>query len=84
MNTIDKISKEFIGITEYVKDVVKSNLATSALKNSLNESQLSSLIQVVESSINTGVQKAIPNFQKNIKIILSENTQPTAVVNKKK
>ena len=82
MNTVDKISKEVINLTEYAKDVVKNNLATSPLKGQLKleESQLTSLIQLIDVSITSGIQKGLPNLQKNIKKIIQE--APSSAVKK--
>lgn len=79
MNTVDKISKEVMNLTEYVKDVVKTNLTSNSTKAQfgLEENQLSSLIQLIEVSIATGAQRGLPNLQKSIKKIIQEELSTT-------
>lgn len=79
MNTVDKISKEIISLTEYAKDVVKNNITSSPLKGQLKleDSQLNSLLQLIDMSITSGIQKGLPNLQKNIKKIMEESSTNT-------
>jgi hypothetical protein len=79
MNTVDKISKEVISLTEYAKDVVKNNLTSGPLKGQfkLEDNQISSLLQLIDVSITSGIQKGLPNLQKSIKKIIEESSTNT-------
>ena len=80
MNQVDKISKEALNLLNYSKDVAANNLTSlnkeGKLSPPLNESQLQTIVSVLESSFSQGFQKGLTNFQKSIKVTLeSEKTQ---------
>lgn len=87
MNKINKLSKELLGIVEYSKEVIKSNLLLSNEKNTFNkltDAQLYSVIDLVNVSLSQGVQKALPTFQKVVEDTLSETKKVTLESSKKK
>lgn len=87
MNKTNKLSKELLGIVEYSKEVIKSNLLLSNERNTvdkLTEAQLSTVINLVNVSLSQGVQKALPTFQKVIEDTLSEKNSTLDLTNNKK
>jgi len=77
MKTVDKISKETLGLVEYSKDLTKSNLvnfnSNGEIKTPLSEEQLQSVYSLIDASISQAFQRSLPSFQKNVESILSSN-----------
>lgn len=77
MNSVDKISRETKVIIENAKDTFVQNLVGAARTNkiSLDDSQLSSIINLLNISVDESFQKAIPVFQRTVKSFISSKTE---------
>ena len=88
MNTIDKISKDVLGLFEYSKDVIKINLTnsdfTNAITPKLTNEQLSGLFKLIDLSIDQSFQKGITTFQKAVKNNVSNDASTLKDLDAKK
>lgn len=86
MNKVDKMSKEVLGIVEYCKEVVRTNLVSfnNNQKDKLTEAQINETLNIVNLSLSQGSQKAIPVFQKVLSSVLNETTKEAVEASKKK
>ena len=69
MNKVDRISKDAKILIDSAKDTVSNNFV-SAVKSSslsLSESQLASVLNLVNVCLQEGYQKALPYFQNSVK-----------------
>lgn len=86
MNQVDKISKEVLNLLNYSKDVATNNLTSlnkeGKLNPPLNESQLQTIVSLLDSSFTQGFQKGLTNFQKSVKNVM-ESEKVTAKTSKK-
>lgn len=76
MSNTNKLSKEVLNLSQFLKDTVRQNVTNHFLegKLQLNENQLRSLLELLDSSIDSGTQKGLPNFQRTAKLLDEENS----------
>ena len=70
MNTTDKISKELLSLTSFIRDNTKKNIVETFQKGQLTskEDELKNLLFLVDSTIENSFQKALNNFQKSVNV----------------
>jgi len=75
MSNTNKLSKEVLNLSQFIKDTVRQNVTTSVLegKLQLNELQLKSLLTLIDGSIDHGTQKGLPSFQRTAKFLEEES-----------
>jgi hypothetical protein len=75
MSNTNKLSKEVLNLSQFLKDTVRQNVTNSFLegKLQLNELQLKSLLSLIDGSIDQGTQKGLPSFQRTVKLLDEEN-----------
>ena len=87
MNQTDKIAREVLNLLNYSKDVATTNLHkannSGLVEPRLTDEQITSVVGLLETSLNQGYQKAISSFQKSVKTVIEEKTTTTESKKKK-
>ena len=69
MNTLDKLSRDVKLLIDSSKDLLSTNLVNASRNSNLDltEKQLSTVIQILNFSLDEAYQRALPTYQNSIK-----------------
>lgn len=88
MNDSEKIVKNALEVVSFSKDIVISKLVSANNNNrfspKLTEDQLKTTIELINSSVEEGCQKAIPSLTKTVDTIMDVYNSLTLNTTKKK